>query len=212
MTPPRYTHLFFDIGGVLGTNGWDREQREAARRRFALDDDFDHRHHEVVNDWERGALSFDEYLDVTVFYQPRPFSREEFVAFMEAQSRPFPESIALVRRLAARSAAAAAAGGDGPVLMTLNNEALELNVHRIETFGLRDLFAAFLSSCWLGVRKPGHEIFRRALGIAAASPPEVLFIDDREQNLAPARALGFDTVHFTGAAALEAELARRGLL
>jgi putative hydrolase of the HAD superfamily len=203
------THLFFDIGGVLGTNGWDREQREAARRRFDLDDDFDHRHHEVVNDWEAGKLSFDEYLDVTVFYTPRPFTREEFVAFMKAQSRPFPDSLALVRRLAARSRVA---GGPGPLLMTLNNEALELNVHRIDVFGLCDLFAAFLSSCWLGVRKPSHEIFRRALGIAAAAPDRVLFIDDREQNLAPARTLGMETVHFTGAEALETELNRRGLL
>ena len=203
------THLFFDIGGVLGTNGWDREQRDAARRRFDLDDEFDHRHHEVVNDWEAGKLSFDEYLDVTVFYAPRPFSREEFVAFMKAQSRPFPDSIALVRRLAERSAATPRGG---PVLMTLNNEALELNVHRIETFGLRDLFAAFLSSCWLGVRKPGREIFHRALGIAAAAPGEVLFVDDREQNLAPARALGMETVQFTGAEALGGELERRGLL
>jgi putative hydrolase of the HAD superfamily len=208
MTPPPCTHVFFDIGGVLGTNGWDREQRDTARRRFGLDDDFDHCHHEVVNDWEAGKLSFDEYLDLTVFNRPRPFSRAEFVAFMKAQSRPFPDSIALVRRLAERSARA----GGGPVLMTLNNEALDLNVHRIETFGLRDLFAAFLSSCWLGVRKPSHEIFRRALGIAAAAPDRVLFIDDREQNLAPARALGMETVHFTGAEALERELTGRGLL
>src|SRR5437868_5774171 len=32
------THVFFDIGGVLETNGWDREQRAAVRKHFALGD------------------------------------------------------------------------------------------------------------------------------------------------------------------------------
>ena len=201
------SHVFFDIGGVLGTNGWDREQRTAARERFGLDDDFDQRHAEVVGDWEAGRLSMDEYLDDTVFYQPRAFARDEFVAFMQAQSAPYPETIALARRLAARSRARG-----GPVLMTLNNEALELNVHRIEHFGLRDVFSAFLSSCWLGVRKPGRAIFHRALGIAGAAPQEVLFVDDRRQNLAPAAALGMRTLHYTDAAALETVLEAEGLL
>ena len=31
------THVFFDIGGVLGTNAWDHEQRARAAERFGLD-------------------------------------------------------------------------------------------------------------------------------------------------------------------------------
>ena len=30
-------HIFFDIGGVLGSNGWDKEQRQRAIERFDLD-------------------------------------------------------------------------------------------------------------------------------------------------------------------------------
>ena len=51
------THVFFDVGGVLGSNGWDREQRARAVARFALDPDFEHRHHEVVGSLETGAMS-----------------------------------------------------------------------------------------------------------------------------------------------------------
>ena len=37
--------VLFDIGGVLGTNGWDREQRAAAIEHFGLDaEDFQYRH------------------------------------------------------------------------------------------------------------------------------------------------------------------------
>lgn len=197
------THLFFDIGGVLGTNGWDREQRREAVERFGLDDEFQFRHDELVGDWEAGRIRMDDYLESAVFYCPRSFSRNEFVSFMLSLSRPFPDTIEVVRRLA----------GQGRFrLMTLNNESEELNRHRIDTFGLNDLFMAFLSSCWLGVRKPSRVMFERALGIAEAQAERVLFIDDREQNLAPARALGFRTLRYTGAAELESSLGKLGLI
>lgn len=197
------THVFFDIGGVLGTNGWDREQRAQAAQQFGLEEEFEHRHEEVVGEWEAGAISLEEYLDTTVFYQPRSFAREEFVDFMREQSQPFPESMEHARRLRRR--------GDLR-LMTLNNESEELNIHRIEHFGLRELFDAFLSSCWLGARKPSRRIFERALGIAQAPPGSILFVDDREQNLRPARALGMLTLHYTGPESLEAGLREHGLV
>ncbi|HEX7182909.1 MAG TPA: HAD family phosphatase [Thermoanaerobaculia bacterium] len=192
------THVFFDIGGVLGTNGWDREQRALAAERFGLDAEFDHRHHEVAGEWEMGRITLDEYLESTVFYCPRSFSREELTAFMLAQSEPYRETLLVVEDLLARN--------PGVRLMTLNNESAELNLHRIERFGLRPLFSAFLTSCWLGVRKPSRAIFERALGIAQAEAGRVLFVDDRDQNLVPAHAMGFQTLHFTDAAALEKAL------
>jgi putative hydrolase of the HAD superfamily len=200
---PALTHAFFDIGGVLGTNGWDREQRARAIERFRLEPEFELRHDELVGEWEMGRLTLPEYLESVVFFCPRAFTRDEFVAFMLAESRPFPDSIALARRLAERGRVR---------LMTLNNESEELNRHRIDVFGLRALFSTFLSSCWLGVRKPARQIFTRALGIAGADATRVLFVDDREQNLVPARALGFQTHHFTTAAALEQTLTELGLV
>ena len=54
-------HIFFDIGGVLGSNGWDREQRARALKRFDLDaEDFEWRHKEVVAHWEEGRITLDE--------------------------------------------------------------------------------------------------------------------------------------------------------
>jgi putative hydrolase of the HAD superfamily len=74
------------------------------------------------------------------------------------------------------------------------------------------MFIAFLSSCWLGLRKPQPAIFDRALGIVQAHPERVVFVDDREQNLAPARAIGLQTIHFESAEGLEASLRGLGLL
>lgn len=197
------THVFFDIGGVLGTNGWDSEQRAAAAARYDLGPEFEGRHKEIAGDWELGRISADEYLDIAVFYEPRPFSREDFLACMRDQSRPFPESIALARRLA---------DGGRVRLFTLNNESAELNQYRIEKFGLQGIFDAFLSSCWLGVRKPTQRIYTAALAIAQAPPERSLFIDDRPQNLAPAAARGMQTLLYENPAQLEAALAQSGLL
>lgn len=193
------THVFFDIGGVLGTNGWDREQRRAAHARFALGDEFESRHGEIVGEWEIGRLTLDEYLDFTIFHCPRDFDRPTFVGFMLSLSQPIPETIALAQRVADAGRAR---------LFTLNNESEALNVYRIERFGLRPLFEAYLSSCWLGVRKPAPLIFERALGIAQARADDVLFVDDREQNLVPARALGFRVHHYDGNAEALADALR----
>jgi putative hydrolase of the HAD superfamily len=191
------THAFFDIGGVLASNAWDHEQRARAVAQFDLGDEFEARHEEVVGEWEMGRLSIDEYLDSTVFYIGRDFTRDQFIAFMCAQSVPDPASIALVRRIAEKRTAR---------LFTLNNESEALNQHRITAFGLDRIFEGFLSSCWLGVRKPSRVIFERAMRIVQARADEVLFVDDRAQNLQPAAALGMQTHQFVNADALDATL------
>ena len=101
----------------------------------------------------------------------------------------------------------AKAGGCRYWLMTLNNESDELNRHRIALFGLEDIFDAYLSSCWLGLRKPSHKFYVRALQIAQADPRRSLFIDDREHNITAARAMGLHTIHYQSAALLRDELA-----
>jgi putative hydrolase of the HAD superfamily len=193
-------HIFFDIGGVLGSNGWDREQRHRAIEQFGLDaDDFQWRHEEVVAEWEEGRITLDEYLDIAVFYKERPFSREDVIEFMYSQSVPDEETIRIARALSADARY---------TLMTLNNEAEELNIYRIEAFRISQIFEAFLSSCWLGVRKPIRRFYNRALGIAHAEPQSSLFIDDRQQNLTPARAMGMNVILFQSAAQLRSDLER----
>ena len=196
--------VLFDVGGVLGTNAWDREQRAEAVTKFGLDaDDFQYRHEEMVGAFESGEVSLDEYLAVTVFCAPRNFSADDFKKFMFAQSVAWPDSIGVARDLA-RSGTLR--------LATLNNESEELNRYRIDSFALRDIFPTFFTSCWLGVRKPTRHIYERVLGMTQADPARTVFIDDRLQNLAPADSLGVRTMHFTTAARLREDLKELGLL
>jgi putative hydrolase of the HAD superfamily len=183
--------VLFDVGGVLGTNGWDREQRDMAVARFQLDpDDFQYRHGEIIGDLEEGRITLADYLDITVFFVPRSFSRAAFRDYMFALSEPWPASIGVARALAARP---------GLRLATLNNESAELNRHRLRHFGLRGIFPTFFTSCWLGVRKPMRAIYERVLGMTDADPSRTLFVDDRLQNLGTAAALGMRTVRFEDA-------------
>lgn len=199
--------IFFDIGGVLGSNGWDHEQRAQTVRQFRLDaEDFQYRHEETVGAFESGQISLDEYLDVTVFWREREFSRDDFKIFMFGLSSPFADSLDVVRRLRQN-----VRGRPTRVRMsTLNNESRELNEIRIQRFGLCQLFDVFFSSCWLGVRKPTREIYERVLGMTQAEPERSVFVDDREQNLAPARLLGMKTIQFTNAGQLAHSLIELG--
>lgn len=198
------THVFFDIGGVLGSNGWDHGQRAAAARHFGLEPaELEEMHGEAKAMLELGRMTLDEYLKTAVFYRPRPFTPETFKQFVFAQSTPDPETIELARALARTGRYR---------MMTINNESAELNQHRIERFGLRDIFTTFFSSCWVGVLKPARRIYEVALAMAQAQPAASVFIDDRERNLEPARALGMRTIVFSGAGRLAEELAGMGVV
>ncbi len=197
------TAIFSDVGGVLGTNGWDHAGRKKAVEHFGIDwQEFEERHELVVNSFELGHLGLSEYLQRTVFYRMRRFTPDQFRDFMFAQSKPFPESIELFKRLARSKRY---------FLATLNNESLELNLHRIESFGLRQLFSVFFSSCFLGLKKPDDAIYRMALKLTQRAPQECLFIDDRELNLERAAQCGMRTLHCQEPRQLEPRLQEVGI-
>jgi putative hydrolase of the HAD superfamily len=195
--------IFFDIGGVLLTDGWGNDSRRAAAEQFGLDwDDFTDRHEKVAHLIETNRLPLERYLDRVIFDRPRSFSRDEFRAFVFAQSQPKPESLEIVRQLARLKRY---------FLATLNNEILELNLYRIQHFDLGEYFPVFFSSCFLGLRKPDEAIYRAVLNTTQRTPDECLFIDDREVNLECPRELGLRTIHFHDARQLRRELEENGV-
>ena len=197
------TAIFSDVGGVLGTNGWDHAGRQKVVEHFGIGwQEFEERHELVVNFFELGRLGLSEYLERTVFYRRRQFTPEQFQDAMFALSKPFPDSVNLFKGLAHTQRY---------FLATLNNESLELNLHRIETFGLRELFSVFFSSCFLGLKKPDDAIYRMALKLTQRAPQECLFIDDRELNLERAAQCGIRTLHCQEPRQLESRLHEAGI-
>jgi putative hydrolase of the HAD superfamily len=180
------TTLFVDVGGVLLTNGWDHLARKRAAKHFKLNwAEMDQRHRLVFETHEEGKLSFEEYLEWVVFYEKRPFSRKQFRSFMFSQSKPFPKMLELVARLKREH---------DLTIVVVSNESREVDAHRIHTFGLDRLVDTFISSCFVGMRKPDIKIFQLALDLAQATPDRSLFIDNTPMFVQIAERLGMHSI------------------
>jgi putative hydrolase of the HAD superfamily len=182
--------LFFDIGGVLLSNGWGHESREAAAKKFGLDlEELTGLHNFIFNVYEIGSITLDDYLDTVIFNHPRNFSREDFKEFMYAQTEELPGMLAWLK---------AWKKDCGFRIISINNEGKELNDYRVQKFKLHECFDAFVSSCEVKMRKPDPGIFKLAMGIALVGPEECVYFDDRIMFANAAQKLGIRSFQHTG--------------
>lgn len=177
-----YTTLFLDIGGVLLTNGWDREARTLAAKTFNIDhNEMNERHHLTFATYEVGKLTLEEYLNLVVFYEKRSFTMDQFRKFMFDYSKPYTEMINLVCKIKEKYRLKIAA---------VSNEGRELTEYRIKKFNLDRFIDFFISSCFVHFRKPDLDMFRIALEIAQVSADDVIYIEDRPMFVQIAAGLG----------------------
>lgn len=195
--------LFIDIGGVLLTNGWDRAARRLAAQTFDLNlPDLEERHHLTFDTYETGKLTLDDYLSRIVFYQARSFSMDQFKEFMLAQSKPYPDMIALIRELKQTYQLK---------LAVLSNEGRELNSHRIQRFGLTEFVDFFVSSSFVHLRKPDADIYRLAIDLAQTPKDQILYLDDRPLFVSVAASMGIQGICHVDYPTTRTALARVGL-
>ena len=137
-----------------------------------------------------------------VFYQKRPFTRAQFRRFMFAQSKPYPEMIELATQLKVLH---------GLKIAVVSNEAREVNAYRIRKFKLDKFVDAFISSCFVHVRKPDTEIFRQALDIVQAPVRQVVYVENTPMFVDVAEGLGIRSILHTDYRSTCAKLASFGL-
>lgn len=201
--PLPITTLFVDIGGVLLTNGWDRQARKLAAETFNLDyQDLEERHRLTFDTYESGKIDLAEYLKRIVFFQKRPFAPAQFKSFMFAQSQPYPDMLELISHLKMQY---------NVKIAIVSNEPRELNDYRINKFKLRNFVDCFICSCYVHLRKPDADIFRLALDITQTSPDQVAYIEDRAMFVSVAEALGIQGILHTDYQKTRATLAKLGL-
>ena len=200
---PKITCLFVDIGGVLLTDGWNHVSRKLAATEFKLDfDEFEIKHHQAFDTYENGKLTLDEYLNHVVFDQKRAFTSDEFQKFMFTQSKPFPRMIELVGKIKKMY---------GLKIIVVSNEGRELNEHRINHFKLDRFVDAFVSSCFVHMRKPDIDIFHLALDITQTPPEQIVFIDNTPMFTEIAKSLGIQCIHHTDYRSTRSKLNMFGL-
>ena len=201
---PEIRAIYWDIGGVLLTNGWDHEERARVLQQFAIPrDEYESRHEEANDRWERGEFSDEEFLKQTVFFKERSFTPEQFMQAVREQSKWLPGG--------AKNVIAALRKNNGLKMAMLNNESGPLNDYRIATFGLAEYFDGFFCSAYIGMRKPELRMFRSGAAMLHFQPEECAFIDDRDKNCAAAAGVGMHAIQYKGEEALKGALRALGV-
>jgi FMN phosphatase YigB (HAD superfamily) len=196
--------IFWDVGGVLLTNGWDKQQRTDVLGRLGVDlADYESRHEEANYFWERGLSTAEHFFNLTVLNQNPNLTFAELWPQVCAESRILhPGNLDILGELAASGRY---------TLATLNNESRELNEYRLDAFRLRSLFDYFICSGYVHEMKPHPGIYRAAVEISGHVAETALFIDDKAENCDAAADLGMQTICFESPRQLRDELAQLGL-
>ena len=184
--------LFLDIGGVLLTDGWSSDIRSRAFKHFQLEKDepeIRERHTMNFDTYEIDRTTFDEYLDNTLFYKKRNFKKKDFIEFMFKQSQPLPGAIDYFMDLKKKNSLR---------IIACSNEGRDFNQYRIKKYKLDELFDAFVSSCYVGMRKPDPKMYKMASDISFTPFKEAVYVDDRMIYIEYTRTLGLPSLHYTG--------------
>jgi putative hydrolase of the HAD superfamily len=178
--------LYSDIGGVLGTNGWDSEIRKSTCERFNVDfEEVDKRHHLMFDSYERGFLPLESYLRYVFFGRDRKFTLDELTRYIYSCSVPWPENIQLFANV--KKANRIKFG-------LVSNEGQGITEYRMDNFGLREVADFMVISHCVHMRKPDHQIWKLALDLAQVTPAESIYVDDREIFVQVALEIGFTAI------------------
>ena len=145
--------------------------------------------------FERGELTEEEYfatygdleVDVEAFHR----ARRQGYAWIQGMRELLEELAGVVDRVAA---------SNYPVW-----------IEELASGMLDGCFERVLASHHLGVRKPDQDFYRRLCQRIDRPPQEVLYVDDRQDNVAAAAALGMRAHLVAGAEDLRARLQREGV-
>lgn len=203
MAAPPITHLFTDVGGVLLTNGWDRDLRQRVADHFGIDrDEMNERHHLTYDTYESGKMGLELYLERVVFYEPRSFTQRDVVDYILNAARPYQDMIDLVAGIKRKH---------GIKIGVVSNEGREIATDRIARFKLYEFVDFFIVSCFVHFRKPDVDIFRVALDTAQAAPESVVYLEDRRMFHEVAQGLGLRSIWHRDTESTRATLAEWGL-
>ena len=198
--------IFWDIGGVLLSNGWGRSQRTRALTPLGVNlSAYEAVHEEVNFYWERGLMTAQDFFSKTVLETNPDLN----LTFEQIWPRVCSESKVLHQE--SFDILAALKNSGQYRLATLNNESKELIAYRPDTFGLRQYFNYFFSSGYVHEMKPLPDIYRAAIDISGLPPETALFIDDRQENCEAARSFGMNAIPFESPAQLRASLTQLGI-
>src|SRR5882757_3902582 len=202
---PEIKAILFDFGLVL-SGPQNRKAWQAMLDRSGLTHEALHKHYWIYrDDYDRGTLSGREYwqkIGQDTNLSLKPYDIDALIAHdVDLWGDLNDPMIAWVRRLHA-------AGFRTGILSNIGDEMEQ---------GLRNRHSwltGFDHCVWshaLKLRKPELEIYHAAAQGLHTPPENILFIDDKEENIAAARAAGMNGIQYSTHDAFEQEMGSMGL-
>jgi epoxide hydrolase-like predicted phosphatase len=183
--------FLFDNGGVMTAGGAGNElsERLAAHLDITLKQAWNLLQ-PVQNDYIKAQITEPElWLSIEKQYGKSITVAQRDIWNKWADMRPLPEMVQLVQRLKK----------DGYTVGLLSN-VIPNTEREIREHGGYAIFDFLILSCMVGYAKPQPEIYAMALKhLTSIEPSEVVFLDDQERCLEPARKLGIKTILVTSA-------------
>jgi putative hydrolase of the HAD superfamily len=155
---------------------------------------------EFVELFDLGRLTPREFYEGIIAKLGADIGYDEFMAAYADVFSVNPPALELMKRL----------HGKFRLILVSNVDAVRFGFIR-KRFPELMIFDDYVLSYELGVMKPDPEIYRVALAKAGALPAECVFIDDMEENIEGAAALGIPAILYRPETDLEREIRFRGL-
>lgn len=198
------TWVLFDYGGVICTPQPEADVALLASAAGCSVPDFHPPYWEYRLDYDRGELDGSTYWQKVGAWVGRTYSEAEIAELCRLDAESWLHlqagTVALIEDLAAA----------GHRLALLSNAPAEV-AEVVAALPLAASFEHCAFSCFLRTVKPEPECYQAVLAQLDASPDEVVFLDDRPENVAGAEAVGIRSVHFTTPPEARAALARLGM-
>ena len=140
--------------------------------------------------YDRGDIDGPAYWTAVVGQQELGLSRDQIATLIKLDS----ESITRPNQGAVQRAKLL--HHEGFLLTLLSNMPLELSRHVTKSFPSLSTFEYLIYSCDYGSIKPELAIFRNCLELLKAAPQDILYLDDRAENVGAAARLGINSVLF----------------
>ena len=195
--------VLFDADGVL------QESVEGGREKLACLDGSSTPNEEFLQDFfkaETPCLSGDADLAVTIAEVLKrwdsPYTRAVWGTGIVKQAIETHTKIVAVNHESLDVVRAVRRSGVGAYLATNQHEYRAQ--YMSEVFGYADVFDGEFYSCRVGSMKPNPEYFNAVLKSLPIPPERLLFIDDRERNVAAAQSVGIHGVEYEMGEGVEA--------
>jgi putative hydrolase of the HAD superfamily len=203
-TTPRIDVVLFDFGQVL-SNPPNAAAWARIRTITGLDEAPLHAAYWAArHDYDRAALTGSAYWHAVAAHAGIEFDGVQIAALFTADVDLWTDLNQTMVDWAARLQRAGIRTG---ILSNIGDTIAEGIIARLPWL------SAFEHCTWshaLFLAKPQPAIFLQTAAALNAAPANILFIDDREDNIAAASAVGMQTIHYTTHPAFEREMHQRG--